>query len=249
MTDSSRVRLDAFRPSANRGASRTTEGLWYLVKVVFFLTAIPWPSSLKTTLLRKFGARVGQGVVIAPRVNVHMPWKVTIGDHSWIGEEVFLLSLEPITIGSNVCISQRSFLCAGNHDYTSPDVRLHGGTDHDRRRRLDRSAVLRRTGGHGWRRHSGHGGVGGDRIPPGWAGVFWQPMCSGPSASDPIRTAVTSGNSTFGNPSDPRSRNRAITRPEFMRSSGGSWRRCSPSQLRSSAMIDARPLPGVNDAS
>jgi putative colanic acid biosynthesis acetyltransferase WcaF len=70
---------------------------WYLVKVVFFLTAIPWPSSLKAALLRRFGAQVGQGVVIAPRVNVHMPWKVTIGDHSWIGEEVFLLSLEPIS--------------------------------------------------------------------------------------------------------------------------------------------------------
>ncbi len=96
------------------------EVLWYLVKVVFFLTAIPWPSSLKVALLRKFGAEVGKGVVVAPRVNVHMPWKLTVGDHSWIGEEVFLLSLEPITIGSNVCISQRSFLCAGNHDYRSP---------------------------------------------------------------------------------------------------------------------------------
>jgi putative colanic acid biosynthesis acetyltransferase WcaF len=120
MADKSRVRLDAFRPSANRGASRTTEVLWYLVKVAFFLTAIPWPSSLKSALLRGFGARIGQGVVTAPRVNIHMPWKLTVGDHSWIGEEVFLLSLEPITIGSNVCLSQRSFLCAGNHDYTSP---------------------------------------------------------------------------------------------------------------------------------
>ncbi len=58
--------------------------------------------------------------MIAPRVNIHMPWKLTIGDHSWIGEEVFILSLEQVTIGSNVCISQRAFLCAGNHDYSSP---------------------------------------------------------------------------------------------------------------------------------
>ena len=90
------------------------------MKMLVFLPAIPWPSSFKAAVLRWFGASVGSGVVIAPRVNIHMPWKLTIGDHSWIGEEVSLLSLEPIVIGSNVCISQRAFLCTGNHDYSSP---------------------------------------------------------------------------------------------------------------------------------
>jgi putative colanic acid biosynthesis acetyltransferase WcaF len=68
-------------------------------------------------LLRWFGAEVGVGVVIRPRVNIHMPWKLKVGDHSWIGEEVFLHSLDRIEVGSHVCISQRAFLCSGNHDY------------------------------------------------------------------------------------------------------------------------------------
>jgi putative colanic acid biosynthesis acetyltransferase WcaF len=71
-------------------------------------------------MLRWFGAKVGQGVYIKPRVNIHLPWKLAIGDHTWIGEEVFILNFEPVTIGEHCCISQRAFLCTGNHDYRDP---------------------------------------------------------------------------------------------------------------------------------
>jgi len=104
----------------DRGASRIKEILWYLVKVFFFLSALPYPNGLKVWLLRSFGAKVGQGVVLKPRVNIHFPWKLEIGDNVWIGEEAFLLNFEPFSIGNNVCISQRSFLCGGNHDFRNP---------------------------------------------------------------------------------------------------------------------------------
>lgn len=119
-----RIQNDRFQPltSAERGAGRLTETCWYLLKCLFFLSPLPWPSSWKVSLLRLFGARVGNSVYIKPRVNIHFPWKLAIGDHTWIGEEAFLLNFEPISIGSHCCISQRAFLCTGNHDYTQPDM-------------------------------------------------------------------------------------------------------------------------------
>ena len=120
-----RVRLDTFdaKLGLNRGRSKPVEVVWYFTRRVFFTTSFPWPSALKSALLRLFGARVGIGVVIKPRVAVHFPWKLAIGDHVWLGEEAWILNFEPVTIGSHACVSQRAFLCAGNHDYSSPDFR------------------------------------------------------------------------------------------------------------------------------
>ncbi|MBW1656718.1 WcaF family extracellular polysaccharide biosynthesis acetyltransferase [Flavobacterium quisquiliarum] len=124
-----KVRLDLFNSKLglDRGASKAKEMLWYAVKVVFFLSAIPYPSKLKVFLLKAFGAKVGKGLVIKPRVNIHFPWKLVVGDNVWIGEEVFLLNFELLTIGNNVCISQKVFVCGGNHDYKDPTMPYRNG--------------------------------------------------------------------------------------------------------------------------
>ena len=108
----------------DRGASRFKEIVWITVKCVFFQTILPWPSALRVMFLRFFGARVGAGVVVRGNVNVTFPWRLTIGDYVWLGEEVLILSLAPVTIESNVCISQRAFLCTGSHDFRSPGFSL-----------------------------------------------------------------------------------------------------------------------------
>ena len=103
--------------SFQRGASRGKELLWWLARSVCFAPWLPVPSRLKVAVLRLFGAKVGQGVVIRSRVNITFPWKLEIGDHVWLGDEVLILSLALVRIGSNVCISQRAFLCTGSHDF------------------------------------------------------------------------------------------------------------------------------------
>ena len=62
--------------------------------------------------------------MIRANVNISFPWRLTIGDHVWIGEDVGILTLAPVTIESNVCISQRAYLCTGSHDFRREDFKL-----------------------------------------------------------------------------------------------------------------------------
>lgn len=125
----SRVRLDQFDPKEglNRGRSKFVELLWHIIKMIFFLTAFPWPQRIKHVMLRLFGTKVGVGIVIKPRVNIHFPWKLKLGDHCWIGEECFILNFEQVILGNHSCLSQRTMLCGGNHNYRSSNFEYRNG--------------------------------------------------------------------------------------------------------------------------
>jgi putative colanic acid biosynthesis acetyltransferase WcaF len=64
-----------------------------------------------------FGAKIGTGVIIKPAVNIKYPWNLEIGNHSWLGEKVWIDNLVKVTIGNNVCLSQGAMLLTGNHNY------------------------------------------------------------------------------------------------------------------------------------
>jgi len=72
----------------------------------------------KKFLLRVFGAHVGNGVIIKPHVSIKYPWKLKIGNHSWIGEGVWIDNLGEVVIGDHCCLSQGAMLLCGNHDYS-----------------------------------------------------------------------------------------------------------------------------------
>ena len=99
------------------GASKVKQVVWYFINCLFFINPLNPSMALKKFLLRLFGARVGKNVWIKPAVNIKYPWKLSIGDHSWIGEAVWIDNLAPVTIGSHVCISQGAMLLTGNHNY------------------------------------------------------------------------------------------------------------------------------------
>lgn len=88
---------------------------WSIVELLFVTN--PWQisSALRVFTLRAFGAQIGHGVVFRPRTRVRFPWKLSIGDRSWIGEGVWFHNQAHIHIGSDVVISQETFLTTGSH--------------------------------------------------------------------------------------------------------------------------------------
>ncbi len=117
--------LAAFSPGDfDRGASKFKEAIWLILRPVFFQWLPGRWYGLKCWLLRLFGAKIGRGVVVKPGAIISFPWKLTAGDHVWIGEDCWLLSLAPIVLEDHVALAHRVFLCTGNHDFTSPKFDL-----------------------------------------------------------------------------------------------------------------------------
>lgn len=112
-----RVDLSRYSNSWYKPGGFVKRAAWYFVDIVIFRSSLPYPYWFKALVLRLFGAKVGTGAVIKPRVGIKYPWFLEIGDNVWIGEEVRIDNLAWVRIGSNVCISQGAYLLTGNHNY------------------------------------------------------------------------------------------------------------------------------------
>ncbi|GGO80102.1 DapH/DapD/GlmU-related protein [Wenjunlia tyrosinilytica] len=110
----------------DKGRGIAVQAAWFAALNLLF---VKWwfPARWRPALLRAFGAAVGQRVLIRHRVRVQWPWKLEVGDDVWIGEDSWLINLEPITIGSDVCVSQGAMLCTGSHQRRSPTFEFDNG--------------------------------------------------------------------------------------------------------------------------
>lgn len=98
------------------GGNQLKRALWYFVSAYFFKSSFPF-YGFKRFLLRAFGAKIGKDVTIKPHVTIKYPWKLVVGDHVWIGEQVWIDNLAKVTLKSNSCVSQGALLLCGNHNY------------------------------------------------------------------------------------------------------------------------------------
>ena len=113
--------LSKFNTGDYKAGSNIKVFVWFFINYYIFDSAFPWPYKLKKLLLVLFGATIGDGLVIKPKVRIKYPWRLSIGNHCWIGESVWIDNLENVSIGNNVSISQGAMLLTGNHDYTKSD--------------------------------------------------------------------------------------------------------------------------------
>ncbi|MBI1399413.1 MAG: colanic acid biosynthesis acetyltransferase WcaF [Hyphomonas sp.] len=113
------MRLDRFENGHwTRGRPIAVELLWILTSSLLVRSWLPGLLH-RRFLLRLFGASIGRGVVIKPGVRVKFPWRLSVGDNSWIGEDAWIDNLAPVKIGSNACVSQGAYICTGSHDWSS----------------------------------------------------------------------------------------------------------------------------------
>ncbi len=112
-----KVNLSEFNNNWYNPGSKIKIGIWFFFNVLFLNNNFNPFSGFKIIVLKLFGAKIGQGVIIKQSVNIKYPWLLEVGNFVWIGEKVWIDNLAKVTIGDNVCISQGAMLLCGNHDY------------------------------------------------------------------------------------------------------------------------------------
>jgi putative colanic acid biosynthesis acetyltransferase WcaF len=100
-----------------RGRPAIVEVLWIVVQALLVRSFIPG-SAHRCFLLRLFGAQIGRRVTMKSGVRVKFPWRLTIADDVWVGEDVWIDNLAKVEIGANACVSQGAYLCTGSHDWS-----------------------------------------------------------------------------------------------------------------------------------
>lgn len=116
--------------SGNRKARKWSLGqllgrlLWDLLQRPLFAWTPRQIWIWRRVVLRIFGARIGRHVHIYPSVKIAVPWTLSVGAASAIGDGAIIYSLGPIEIGERVTVSQFVHLCAGSHDFSQPEFPL-----------------------------------------------------------------------------------------------------------------------------
>lgn len=114
--------MTEFVPYRNRLSVRNRIGraLWNTVYVLFFRFTPAWCChGYRRFVLRLFGAKIGQGCKIHPRCRIWAPWNLEMGSLVALAADVDCYSVDKITLGSKVAVSQRAFLCTASHDIRS----------------------------------------------------------------------------------------------------------------------------------
>jgi putative colanic acid biosynthesis acetyltransferase WcaF len=94
--------------------------IWNTIWLFLFRPTPRWAlNSWRIFLLKLFGAKIGKGSRVLPSCKVWAPWNLTIGKQTVLGDDVDCYTMDKITIGNHVSISQRTFLCTGTHDIST----------------------------------------------------------------------------------------------------------------------------------
>lgn len=119
----SEIRLDESRHPWSFG-HKLRRGSWLAIWAVLGRPGPRRLSPFRVMLLRLFGAKIGENVLVCGGVKVLMPWNLEIDHHAAISEAVDIYNFGKVTIGHNTCVSRGVWICTGSHDYNDPTFTL-----------------------------------------------------------------------------------------------------------------------------
>lgn len=119
-----RIDLGTYKKNHDRSVL-LRRGLWQCVQPVFWPRRPRALSGIRVALLRLFGAKIGNNVLVCGGVRITIPWLLTMGDFAVLGDSVEVYNLAQVSIGAHAVVSQKAYLCTATHDYTATDFPLY----------------------------------------------------------------------------------------------------------------------------
>jgi putative colanic acid biosynthesis acetyltransferase WcaF len=104
----------------NRHSSLLYHLIWRLTSILLF-SDICFSYSVRRSVLRLFGAKIGKNVIIRSGTYIYDPSLLEIEDFSWIGDKCHINNPVKLYIGKNVAIAHEVFIACGSHDFNDPN--------------------------------------------------------------------------------------------------------------------------------
>jgi putative colanic acid biosynthesis acetyltransferase WcaF len=98
--------------------------LWRAVEKTVFRWSPARAFGWRRMLLRQFGSKMGHHSYVRNTNKIFHPWLLEMDNWTNLADGVRIYNLGPVSIGTQTVISMNTFVCAGTHDYTKPDLPL-----------------------------------------------------------------------------------------------------------------------------
>ena len=105
-------------------ANKLARVVWQLSWLILYRPSpVPF-HAWRRFLLRCFGATIKKGAHPYPSAKIWAPWNLTMSDDSCLSHQVDCYCVDKVFLGTNVTVSQYSYLCTASHDYTRKNMPL-----------------------------------------------------------------------------------------------------------------------------
>jgi len=115
---------DPYTKPAFSRRNRIARGLWAVACLLLFRPSPRPLHAWRSWLLRRFGAKIGEGCAIYPSARIWAPWNLECEDVVAIADGAIVYNPARVFLGSHSIVSQEAYLCGATHDYQDPTFPL-----------------------------------------------------------------------------------------------------------------------------